>query len=254
MVGSIRIFLGILVAFATNIPSFGQLSEFKSNPEYRFTISTGLSLQSYFDNNPMIETDRLNQIGKGSYNNGWLLGTIGDVYGVLNSSPIFFRIDAQLADHWEISAVLQSIFSYHHEKCFQCGKSGQILIREQYLPHIIAKREIMEIRQSSISVHLGAEYRYGWESAIINYGAFDVHLLNRTLRDAGLIAGLSIHHDIAKNRIRLAASATYSEFIYRYDQGQRSNYNWDNGSTRRMISYFFTAGYRIVKIEEKTKR
>lgn len=96
---------------------------------------------------------------------------------------------------------------------------------------------------------VGCSYRRGEEHEIAFYGVFDQLDHEVFLRDFGLVGGLSLHREVSNGRIRLAASLLYSEFVHRYDRGQFTNYSWDNGSTRRMLTAMFSIGYRLVDMK-----
>lgn len=242
---TIKTIAGVLAVLAASAPAFSKIMETKVQPDYRITISTGFSLQNHFDGNGTLEWQKIS-------NSLFTLGNIPEMIGFINPGAQL-QLALKITEKYQGALSVNRDYAYYGEKCHQCGRPGDILMRDFTVPNMYVSWNLLEAKSVNIDALIGVSAKIGWESVIVNYGVFDVHLLNRELRDVGFVGGVSVYRDIAHNRVRISTTVKYNEFLHRHDRGQRSNYAWDSGSSRRMVSYVFTAGYRFGKSTRKAQ-
>jgi len=118
---------------------------------------------------------------------------------------------------------------------------GSIDFRDFHLFHAEFVKTIFSRKYLLITLEAGMSYRYGSESYIIAYGAFDIHVESKLLKDIGLSIGPLISIPIVKG-LYANIGFKYTSFIYRNNTGG-SIYYEDIGSSQQMFAISLGAGY-----------
>jgi hypothetical protein len=227
--------ISLFILLFSCIKSFGQYSQAMFDSNYRATLSFGCTFQHFFDGSPTVEWNQSEEISFGQWSN------IG----------IFTDLIVKVNEMYSAQLTVGFMNNSYVGQCFQCGERGDI--ESRYLSHFSLKMRKSFLNDIRVKIDGigGLQYRHGTESEIVSYGTFDTHVLNHDLRDLGLLLGVDVYKDIIKSRIRLSASITYTEYLYRNSRGQYSPYNWDDGSSRRMMQFLFSIGYNFGQIPFK---
>ena len=231
---SIKLIISIVLLFHCQ-QGTAQYDQSMLDSNYRATLSFGCTFQHFFDGSPTIEWDQSEEISFGQWSN------IG----------IFTDLIVEVNEMYSAQATVAVMSISYGGQCFQCGDRGDVIIRKLNLFSLKMRRNLLSDIRVNIDGIGGLQYRHGSESEIVSYGTFDTHLLTHDLSDVGLLVGVDVYRDIIKSRIRLSASITHTEYLYRKSRGQDSPYHWDGGSSRRMMQFLFSIGYNFGQIPFK---
>jgi len=203
---------------------------------FRFNASIGQSMQNHFDGNPMVEWNELrtsdNITGKGFL----------DVFRFFNNGVVL-SLGTNLDSVLGLKLEYNGIYTEHPSNCFQCGERGDIFLRHSRHFSIVLNRSFHVSEKFRFYPFLCLVYRRGSELVVAGYGWFDTLVLSRIQSDIGFRGGLTLERLFYKNCFGINFTVSQNEFLHRYDRGQRSNYTWDNGTMRRMLSFSFSMNY-----------
>jgi hypothetical protein len=223
----------LLVAFATSNSLFAQITQSGKKMQ---TLSVGYSTgYNYsFDNrdkpNDFIARDNLFAMP------------------VMN-----FGINIQAETHKDIFK-----FKYNHTHLSYPNSNGNrkevgsIIQRWTFYSQLNWGRKLYNKGGFSINSELGLLIRMGEEDYVAGYyRLWDIQVVSMKLRDYGSGLGLTLNQNIGR-KFSVFIESDFSYFVYRYNNGSRTGYTWDNGTTKWMYRLMIGLSYDVWT--RKTKR
>lgn len=122
---------------------------------------------------------------------------------------------------------------------------GDIKTRFAYIYELGYKINILNMQSSIISFKAGVVARFGNENMIAGYyRGWETQVAYFEHRDLGLSFGLDYDQRIYKH-LNFNAFTDMTYFAYRYHDGTRTNYSWDNGTTKWMYRLMIGLSYDV---------
>ena len=233
---SIKLIISIALFFhcQKGTAQYDQL-EFNSE-DYRFNVSFSYIAYNFYQgndfefDNPFTERSKYKRI----------------YYRYRNGTELSFRIDIKNA----ISITHSSAsFTYSYPRH---NSSHGTMFKRVLTHYSLEYGRLLNLTPSiNLQAELGVIYRKGWESYVLAVDRYGPIVHSTDLRDFGSIFGLQAYKDIFNSRLRIGLGVHHTEFFYRYDTGDKTDYEWDDGSNKRMLQFTFSIGYNFGQIPFK---
>jgi hypothetical protein len=229
--------ISLLILLFSCIKSFGQYDQAMLDSNYRFNVSFTYIVHNFYMgnsfefDNPFDESSKYLKI-QNRYRNG-----ISVSFRTSPKGTILFRRS-------------HTAYSYENRDFYE---RGDLIRRSLTLYSLEYSHTFLRDVLINLQATGGVTYRRGNEAYFLQSYFYEIHQHGTALRDFGTFLGLSAYRDILKSRLRLRASFTHTEFFYRHDTGDKTDYEWDDGSNKRMLQFTFSIGYNFGQIPFKEK-
>ena len=238
--------ISLFILLFSSMKSFGQYDQAMLDSNYRFNVSFIYVGHNFYEGGPFLQFN--NPFDKDSEH-------VQLLHRYRHGISFSFRISQRstIAASYSFSGYSKDDRPYHERVKYGSKFSkGDLMTRGFKLYSIEYQYLFLRDIKINLDAVIGASYRKGGEYYFINqYYAYDTKIYGKALRDYGAYLGLSAYRDILKSRLRLSASLTHTEFFYRYDTGDKTDYEWDDGSNKRMLQFTFSIGYNFGQIPFK---